>query len=124
MFSTPFYLERNPDLGHENPLEHFVRVGAQEGRSPHPMFDISHYWRQRPDVQATGINPLLHYLDAGWKEDVDPHPLFDTSYYLQQMDELGATGLNPLMHFVQWGIHEGLRPHPTSCAEETLCRTS
>ena len=39
-FDTSYYLQQNPDVADAGlpPLEHFLRHGADEGRSPHPDF--------------------------------------------------------------------------------------
>src|SRR5260370_314746 len=84
LFDTSYYLEQNPDVAKAgvNPLHHYLRRGAAEGRDPHPLFDTSYYLEQNPDVAKAGVNPLFHYLRHGAAEGRDPHPSFDTSYYL------------------------------------------
>ena len=48
-----------------NPLAHYLRQGALEGRDPNPLFDSDWYLQQNPDVAKAGVNPLAHYLRAG-----------------------------------------------------------
>ncbi len=116
LFDTSYYLEQNPDVAKAkagvNPLYHYLRRGAAEGRDPHPLFDTSYYLEQNPDVAKAGVNPLYHYLRRGAAEGRDPHPLFDTSYYLEQYPDVAEERLNPLVHYVGPGIAEGRDPNP------------
>jgi len=57
-----------------NPLVHYVRFGAREGRDPHPFFSTSYYLEKVPIVAASGFNPLLHYLHFGAARRRLPHP--------------------------------------------------
>ena len=81
-----------------NPLIHYLRSGANEGRDPHPHFDTSFYLEENPDVREAGLNPLAHYLAPGIAEGRDPNPWFDTSEYLEQNPDVAMFGLNPLGH--------------------------
>ena len=45
-----------------NPLWHYARAGAAEGRRPHPRFDVEFYLEQHPEAAP---NPLAHYLRHG-----------------------------------------------------------
>jgi hypothetical protein len=60
-----------------NPLEHYVRFGAAEGRDPHPLFDTAWYLAHNPDARIVGITPLEHYVRCGADRGGSPHPLFD-----------------------------------------------
>src|SRR5215472_2079005 len=79
LFDVNWYLSRNPDVAatNLNPFEHYLKIGATEGRDPNPFFDSDWYLAQNPDVAATNLNPLIHYaqhaqLSANeWR---DPHP--------------------------------------------------
>ncbi len=51
-----------------NPLEHYIRFGASEGRNPSLLFDGNRYLNDNPDVAESGINPLLHYVIYGKNE--------------------------------------------------------
>jgi hypothetical protein len=74
LFDTDWYLAQNPDVAAAgiNPLVHYLRHGAAEGRDPNPLFDTDWYLAQNPDVAAAGINPLVHYLRHGAAEGRDP----------------------------------------------------
>ena len=114
IFHTDWYLDQNPDVRAAglNPLAHYLRLGAAEGRDPHPLFETDWYLDQNPDVRAAGINPLVHYVRSGGAEDRDPNPLFDTDWYLDQYPDVRAAGINPLAHYVRSGGAEGRDPNP------------
>ncbi|QIJ76264.1 hypothetical protein GU700_17745 [Methylobacterium sp. NI91] len=112
LFDAMYYLSSNPDITSVgiNPLLHYLRTGADEGRNPHPLFKTSYYTENNPDVQSSGMNPLVHYVRSGGIEGRRPHPLFDVKYYLSQtMDDL--SGVNPLVHFLQTGAMLGYDPN-------------
>jgi len=95
-----------PDIkkSRQNPLLHYILVGAKKGYNPHPWFDSSFYIANSYDVKHSGINPLLHFLHTGWKKGLDPHPLFDTSFYLKNNLESIKQNINPLVHYATIGI--------------------
>lgn len=70
LFDPQWYLTQNPDVAAAgvDPLLHYTRWGAFEGRDPGPNFSSGWYLSQNPDVAAKGINPLYHYLLYGAKE--------------------------------------------------------
>ena len=51
-----------------DPVTHYLRYGAGEGRHPSPLFDTVLYLAKHPDVAGVGANPLVHFLRAGAKE--------------------------------------------------------
>jgi GT2 family glycosyltransferase/glycosyltransferase involved in cell wall biosynthesis len=103
LFDTNWYLAQNPDVAAAkvNPLLHYLRHGAQEGRRPNPLFDSRWYLAQNPDVAAAKVNPLFHYLRHGAQEGREPSPLFDTTWYLAQNPDAATAGTNPLLHCLQ-----------------------
>ena len=54
-----------------DPLEHYLRHGAAEGRDPSPDFCTGAYLRRYPDVAQASVNPLLHCLRNGQSEGRD-----------------------------------------------------
>jgi hypothetical protein len=86
---------------------HYVRSGAAQGETPHPLFDTRWYLQQYPDVAASGRNPLAHYLQLGVAEGRDPGPQFSTTRYLAVYPDVADQGLNPLLHYVKHGQSEG-----------------
>ncbi|MGH8641168.1 MAG: glycosyltransferase, partial [Burkholderiales bacterium] len=79
LFHPSYYLAANPDVASANAdaALHYVRLGAEEGRSPHPLFDPEYYAR------AAGIRGLprgqwlWHFLRIGETRGISPHPLVD-----------------------------------------------
>ena len=126
LFNSEWYLEQNPDVAKAgvNPLRHYLRRGAIEGRDPNPFFDSDWYLERNPDVAKAGINPLRHYLRRGATEGRDPSPLFNTTIYLGRNPDVAKTGLNPLAHYLASGAHNqelGRRPtNPPSRATENV----
>ena len=114
LFDAVYYLGEYQDAieAYENLLDNYIKVGAREGRDPHPLFDTSYYLDQNEDIAKAGINPLTHYIKRGFKEGRDPHPLFDTSYYFDQNEDIAKAGVNPLTHYIEKGFKEGRDPHP------------
>jgi hypothetical protein len=74
LFDAAFYLRNSPDVAQcgLDPLQHFVRYGAAEGRDPGPSFDTQYYLQNNPDVAASGASPLLHYIQYGAAEGRAP----------------------------------------------------
>jgi glycosyltransferase involved in cell wall biosynthesis len=79
-FDPQWYIEAYPDVPpwHMTPLEHYMRHGAYEGRSPGPFFDGEWYLAQNPDLalgaSSRTLNPLLHYIDHGATGGRKPAP--------------------------------------------------
>ncbi len=97
LFDPGFYLKENPDVASAgmNPLEHFLRSGAKEGRKPSPLFDPQYYLSTYTDVAAAGMNPLVHFIRSGATEGRNPSAAFETSLYLKLYPDVEKTGLNP-----------------------------
>jgi glycosyltransferase involved in cell wall biosynthesis len=114
LFDREWYLQRNPDVAASgiDPLAHYIRKGAAEGRDPHPLFDSDWYLRRNPDVAAAGMNPLRHYIGWGAAEGRDPNPHFDSDWYLERNPEVAAAGMNPLSHYIHRGSAAGWDPNP------------
>lgn len=69
-FQSGWYLDRYPDVRANgvDPVEHYVRFGAAEGRDPGPRFCTSNYLAAHTDVAGALMNPLVHYILHGEKE--------------------------------------------------------
>jgi hypothetical protein len=76
LFDPDWYLARYPDLvgSGTDPLDHYMRFGAYEGRSPGPDFDPPSYLAENPNVPEAKLNPLLHYIRHSAKEGGKPRP--------------------------------------------------
>lgn len=73
-FDRNWYLRTYQDVARSgmDPVEHYLRYGAQEGRDPGAKFSTSAYLKRNPDVREAGLNPLLHYVMHGKKEGRQP----------------------------------------------------
>jgi glycosyltransferase involved in cell wall biosynthesis len=113
LFDSGWYCETYPDVAARNvdPVRHYARYGAREGRDPNRLFSSSWYLAGNPDVAESGLNPLEHFILRGAKEGRNPGPLFDTKWYLQANPDVAAAGINPLLHFLRHGAREGRRPN-------------
>ena len=137
-FSTGFYLENNPDLraGGTNPLVHYLRRGAAEGRrikelsgylAEHfyelarlsGLFDSKWYkerYGEEPDPQA---DPLREFCRTAWREGRDPSPRFSQRRYWLDHRDLDWT--NGLFHYIVRGALEDREIEPV---EEPVCGVS
>src|SRR5690606_9702095 len=79
LFDRDYYLQTYPDVAESgmDPVQHYVRHGAAEGRDPCVLFDTRFYIDSNPDVAASGMNPLCHFCEFGWKEGRNPSSRFD-----------------------------------------------
>jgi len=111
LFDTGYYLERYQDID-SDPIIHYLRQGACEGRDPSPLFRTRYYLENNSDVAASGINPLIHFILWGGLEGRDPNPYFDCSFYLESNADVKFSGINPLTHFILKGRREGRDPSP------------
>ena len=119
LFDRAFYLKQIKRSS-THPIIHYLRIGANAGRNPHPLFDTKWYLTMNPDVAAAGVNPLLHFLRYGAAEGRAPHPLFDTAWYLRTNPDVLASGVNPLVHYLARGPLERRSPHPLFDAQPGL----
>jgi hypothetical protein len=73
-FDQQWYLLEYPDVASAaiDPVEHYLRFGADEGRNPSPTFDTLYYLQTNPDVAAARVNPLFHYIEFGISEGRQP----------------------------------------------------
>ncbi|HEX2525183.1 MAG TPA: hypothetical protein VHL31_02640 [Geminicoccus sp.] len=103
-----FYYAENPEVfdAHEDPEEHYARIGWKEGRDPNPFFSTNGYLTANPDVAASGANPLQHFAETGWKEGRDPGPDFDVEFYFSANPDVRQAGIDPLTHYLQTGKAE------------------
>ena len=112
-----------PDLAAKgvDPVKHYLRRGAAQGRDPSPDFSTTGYLRNNQDINEPGVNPLVHYLRQGRAEGrtSDPYAieramlmesgLFDEDYYRHYHPELPADE-DPVVHYLRDGAELGLDP--------------
>lgn len=66
-FDDEWYLTQYPDVreaGFEA-IEHFVKFGHREARSPGPGFDAAKYLAENPSIQGTKLSPFEYMLFYG-----------------------------------------------------------
>ncbi len=115
LFDYSFYCRQNPDVvqSRQNPLAHFISIGAAEGRNPNPLFDLKYYHSQLTGWEESVGNLLQHYCRIGADKGLNPHPLFHTRFYQQQCEDIAESlEQNPLFHFLTEGFRLQLNPHP------------
>jgi len=98
LFSTSWYLEHYPDVAQAgvDPLKHYIRYGAREGRDPGPNFSTASYLaRYREEIVSSSLNPLLHYLNHGQEANHDVSPLFTQRSYQDFQEYLKLSLLSP-----------------------------
>jgi hypothetical protein len=100
LFDPKFYLERYPDVrqARMNPLWHYLRHGAAEGRKPHRLFEPDYYLSCCPEARNSA-SPLLHFIETCGRLG-NPHPLFDCDAYLAEHPDAAQRGANPLLHYI------------------------
>jgi CDP-glycerol glycerophosphotransferase len=83
LFDESYYLACYPEVARArlDPLDHYISLGASEGKNPHPLFDTNYYKTRNRDVAASGMNPFAHYCRYGWRELRDPSECFDAVWF-------------------------------------------
>lgn len=123
LFDADFYLRKNPDVRKSgvDPVLHYLRQGARDGRNPSKAFSTNAYLRRYADVAASGTNPLVHYLRTGKAEGRSLNPgeddarlvresgFFDEDYYRHFRPDLPADR-DVVKHYIRFGAREGLDP--------------
>jgi len=112
LFYGDWYLKQYKDIADArlNPLIHYLRHGAYEGRDPNPLFRSEWYLRKNPEVAAVGENPLVHYICQGAHKGLGASAYFDLNWYVSQNKSIKPVGVYPLRHFLKIGTAEGRRP--------------
>lgn len=114
LFDEDFYCQQYKDVICSNlePANHYLQIGAGEGRKASALFDTEYYLAQVPELLLTKENPLFHFLRIGAKTGKRPNPLFCPRFYWEQNPDVKEQGMNPLQHFIRYGAKEGRKPHP------------
>jgi glycosyltransferase involved in cell wall biosynthesis len=110
LFDPDFYLARYPDVAASgsNPLVHYVRHGATEGRDPCPFFDTAHYVSQLARPLPAGMTALQHYLLVGGPLGLSPSRLFDPHAFAQKQSGKDWCGVELLTKCLE--LHDGVPP--------------
>lgn len=66
VLDSAWYLSEYPDVAAlgMDPVEHYLRLGADLLRNPSSHFDTKRYLQANRELETSGINPLVHYLLA------------------------------------------------------------
>ena len=94
LFDRRWYLETYPDVAESmvDPVNHYLRRGASEGRDPGPHFSTRAYYALHKDVKAAGVNALLHYLMYGRDERRVVYSAEEGRLALSRQDPNGLPG--------------------------------
>ncbi|MBL1217490.1 MAG: glycosyltransferase [Planctomycetes bacterium] len=100
VFDESEYLCRYPDVATTgmDPILHYLRHGAKEGRRAHLLFDEQWYVSTYPDVAESGMSPLVHFIVHGATEGRSPCPDLDVQEYMQRHSFCRTHEVNPLAH--------------------------
>ena len=95
LFDEAWYIKENPDVARSglNPLFHYVRFGASEGRVPLKGFNAARYVANMEEREPVTRNPLAHFVLHGGPDDLLSKGLlagFSTSAIKLAMDRLNA----------------------------------
>ena len=126
-FSTPDYLDANPDVRERgvDPLFHYLTEGRHQGREVVPSQHAAAYLGARNwapaawSYQAFAVGadaPPLDGADDGGAADPTIRAAvaeaFDTAFYLTLNPDVAAAGVDPIDHFLRTGWREGRDPSP------------
>jgi len=69
-FDYRYYLFTYSDIREMDvdPVMHYIKFGAKEGRNPSENFDTNFYLKNNIDIDINKVNPLVHYILYGKKE--------------------------------------------------------
>lgn len=64
LFDADWYAQAYPDVGQTgmDPLDHYLRYGAFEGRDPAPGVDSKAYMAANPHLKGLGMSVLEHQV--------------------------------------------------------------
>ncbi len=122
LFDIKYYLFTYPDVRHKSidPIMHYIKFGAKEGRNPNKDFKTSVYLERNPHVLESDHNPLVYYILKGKKEEeslendlkalIESSKLFDNDYYKAQVNGLEKHHMHPIIHYLRYGAYEGRNP--------------
>src|SRR5262249_31268445 len=108
----------NPDVAAAgmDPLVHYLRHGATEGRKIHPV-EVGAAAPQAGFAETPSEPPHVTSLTPDTAMDarvraVRKSGLFDADWYLQQYPDVAAAGIDPVIHFLRKGAAERRNPGP------------
>ncbi|MDH4190627.1 MAG: hypothetical protein OEW21_10515 [Betaproteobacteria bacterium] len=104
LFFEIWYLRTYQDVADKgmNPIDHYLKLGAGEGRNPSPFFDTNFYLSRYDDVRASGINPLVHFVRFGIKERRKPNAWFDPATRLPDVPTMRGGDGSSIIDYIAW----------------------
>ncbi|MEM6311263.1 MAG: hypothetical protein AAF754_14570 [Pseudomonadota bacterium] len=78
-FDAAFYYATYPDIARKklDPVWHYIRAGAREGRDPSPLFSTRTYLKRYPKVAKYPGTPLDHWVMIGRADGQSGLPAFN-----------------------------------------------
>ena len=142
-FDVTFYVGNNSDVAGANvePLYHFLRWGALEGRLPNKIgefpesilrqdnvitdyisseFDEEHYKKQKGVPFEKGINLIDHYLQHGEHMGLSPTSWFDPKLYVDKYLWGQTPADSAFYHYLKYGRDIGYAPSRPRVALKSL----
>jgi hypothetical protein len=117
-FDSQSYLLHNPDVAAAgmDPLVHYLRHGATEGRKIHPVevgssapqAGPAETHSEPPDVTSVTPDTAMEARVRAIRKS----GLFDADWYLQQYPAVASAGIDPAIHFLRYGAAERRNPGP------------
>jgi len=134
LFDEAWYIKENPDVARSglNPLFHYVRFGASEGRVPLKGFNAARYVANMAEREPVARNPLAHFVLHGGPDDLlskglltgfstsaikmamdrlNAMPIFKADEYIALNEDIKSRGgrldVDPLNHALVYGFPEG-----------------
>jgi len=101
LFDAAYYRSQDGPSGpvQGDELDHYLRLGHAEGRSPHPLLNTHFYRRHYGHLVPPGQSFLQHFLTEGQSGKFNPSEHFNAAWYLEQVP--AARGQNPLLHYLR-----------------------
>jgi FMN phosphatase YigB (HAD superfamily) len=107
-FDPEFYMNTYPDVKswRGNLIDHYIKFGSHERRSPHMFFDAEWYCTSNPEIDFSVQDPVTHYLNAGEKKGRWPHPLFNPEWYRDRHLGKISAGISSFEDFIVNGLRD------------------
>lgn len=110
-FSTSGYLNAYPDVARSgiNPLEHYIRHGKSEGRSPVTGELMGQ--AEKKEAPKDGSELMVVHLESAEDDYSDVKEHFDENFYLEQSEDLQGVEIDLWEHFLEHGWREHRNPN-------------
>lgn len=91
LFDREYYLTQLSEkegAGLRDPINHYLKHGAERNLSPHPLFLPQYYRRFTSPLYPEPLPAYVHFLVHGQKKGISPHPLFLPAFYRESLAKL------------------------------------